>query len=143
MSTKKESMRDFYNQSEYSNIKAIVKNNNTNLRIATFCIVTKVNNKRIDVKPLVAESIQQLDGEKFLGLPIIKNVPYLNTGYNPKVGDFCVCLTLDRSIVGINKGNYENIDFDNEEEVKKIPLLNSNGQVHNISNCIALVGIEL
>ena len=133
MSSKKQNMRSFYNQNEHSRIDAMVKNNNTNLRIATFCIVTKVNGNKINAKPLVAESVQQKDGEIYVSLPELLNVPYLKTGHNPKEGDFCVCITLDRSIRNINK----------EQDYENPTLTNSNGEIHDLNNCIALVGIEL
>lgn len=140
MSTKKENMRDYYNQTEYSVIDKMIKNNNANQRNIMFCVVTEVNGNRINAKPLVAESINQPDGEKFISLPMLKNIPFVKTGHVPSVGDFCICFVLDRPISGIKKEDYENVDFTDE---KNIPIINSNGRVRDLNSCVALVGVEL
>jgi hypothetical protein len=119
----KKALRSYYNQSDYSNTNQAISNNITNLRLATICKVTQVNDNKLNAKPIVAESINQKDGEVYIELPEFKNVPYIS-GWSPKEGDICVCITLDRS--------YSGYDSESEE------IINSNGEIHDISNCVAI-----
>lgn len=96
------------------------------LRVATFSRVIKVNTNTIDVQPVIQEKINTRDGYKYLPLPVIKDVYYL-AGQTPKVGDYVVCLHLDRSLGGMN------IIED------KTGMVESGGNRHNLNDCIALV----
>lgn len=103
------------------------------LRCATFAKVTNVNTTRkvLNCQPLVREKIRANNdkGFTYVELPEFINIPYFTGGVAPQVGDFCVCIHLDRSIsplLGVSVADVTSVDC--------------NENRHNISDCVAIVG---
>lgn len=122
-------------ENEFENINSTEKNVSTNLRVATFCLVTSVNTKNntINAQPLIKEKISSNDNDfTYVPLPELINVPYCtNMKEEPKVGDYCICIHLDRSIKGFDNKELKNGDG------------KSNNNRHNISDCVAIVGFNI
>ena len=117
-------------ESTYTSVKSVESSTFRNLKVATFCVITKVNdNKTLNAQPLVLEKVSTQDGsEQYAKLPEILNVPY-KISDNPKEGDFCVCLHLDRGIAGYNK-----------EQLLKGAAKDSGKDKHSLTNCVAICG---
>lgn len=122
-------------ENTFENLKVIEENTSTNLRVATFCVVTNVNkaNKTINAQPLIKEKVSVDDNNfEYVALPELVNVPYCTNMKNePEIGEFCVCIHLDRSING----------FTSEELMKGFGKNNENK--HNISDCVAITGFKI
>lgn len=110
------------------NFNVILKNVENNvkrtLRVGTLARVVKVD-KFLTVQPVIMEKVNTKTGYKYLKLPQIKNVPYIS-GQTPRVGDYVVCLHLDRS-----KGD---LDFDDKER-----FIESGTNRHDLNDCVAIV----
>jgi len=130
-------------QSLYANVEAQINTALTNLRTSTFCYVTKVDKQSgtLNCKPVVKESINSSNGIQFIQLPELINVPY--TPINPEVGDYCVCVHLDRSIGEILQKRKKLIKLkkpaNNSEQLLK--SINSSGRKHALNDCIAITGV--
>lgn len=123
-------------ESMYANINVVQNNTSTVLRVATFCIVTAVDklNKTINAKPMIQEKVE-VDNNKssYMSLPELMNVPYCtNMKSDPKEGDFCICIHLDRSIRGFSGDDLKN-------NRGKSTGLNK----HKLSDCVAIVGFNI
>lgn len=120
-------------ESNEANMQYVGQTTMNELRCATFAKVTSVNTqkKMLNCQPLVKEKIRANndDGFIYISLPEFINVPYFTGGSAPRVGDFCVCIHLDRSITELL-----NADTDN------ISSINCNDNRHNITDCVAIVG---
>lgn len=117
-------------ESTFSSVNAVEGKTSTNIKVATFCVITKVNdNKTLNAQPVVLERISTPDGsEQYAKLPEILNVPY-KLSDSPKVGDLCVCIHLDRGIAGFNK-----------EQLLKGAAKDSGNNKHSLTNCVAICG---
>lgn len=122
--------KTYIGESELSNLTQLKSSIYSDLRVATFCIVTKVDTtkKMLNCKSVVKESINTKNGSEYVEVPEFLNVPYL-IGSTPQVGDYCVCIHLDRSIKQFIANG-----LNNNSEV------NSDNNRHNIGDCVALVG---
>lgn len=123
-------------ESTYQNINMVEQRTKTNLRVATFCVVTAVDkpSRTINAKPMVQERIEKGDGEyDYVALPELMNVPYcINMKDDPKEGDFCICIHLDRGIRGYN-----------EDDLKANKGKSSGLNKHTLSDCVAIVGFDI
>lgn len=130
-------------QSSYANTQAQINSSLTELRKATFCYVTSINEKlcTINCQPVVKESVNSSNGPVFMKLPELINVPY--TPNTPSVGDYCLCIHLDRSIGEIlqKRKNYviKGKNAITSDDVLK--TINSTGRKHGLNDCIAITGI--
>lgn len=117
-------------ENEYGSINQVKERTMNQLKVATFCVITKVNdNKTLNAQPVVLERIQTPDGsEQYMKLPEILNVPY-HLSDNPKTGDFCVLIHLDRGI-----GNYT------KEQILNNEVKDNGVNKHSLSNCVAICG---
>lgn len=122
-------------ESMYQNINMVEGRTKTNLRVATFCIVTAVDKvkKTINAKPMIQERIEKSKDEyDYVYPPELMDVPYCTGMDDPKEGDFCICIHLDRSIRGYNEDD----------------LINNRGKSnglkkHTLSDCVAIVGFSI
>ena len=96
------------------------------LRVATFgkVVAVDVSKFTVDVQPLIKEKINTPEGYKYIKLPLLKGVRYINT-QNPKPNQFAVCIHFDRSISGF--------DFSNPEYIE------SGENRHNLNDSFAIV----
>ena len=115
-----------------------------NFRSATFAVVTRVNTSTegesiantINALPLVEERINtKNDGKKYTQLPEIYNIPYV-TSTGPQVGQYCVLIHLDRSIMG---GKIDLVEIEGQQ----YPLIKTRKGSHRLSDCIAICGIQV
>lgn len=120
-------------ESDKANMQYVGQATMNEMRCATFARVTKVNTskKMLNCQPLVNEKIRanNSDGFIYISLPEFLNVPYFTGGSTPHVGDFCVCIHLDRGISGIIA-----------QDVNSVVSINCNDNRHNITDCVAIVG---
>lgn len=115
-----------------------------NLRTATFAAITRVNGDTtgeyiahtVNALPLVEERINtKYGGKKYTQLPELYNIPYVSST-NPQVGQYCVLIHLDRSIMG---GNVDIIEKDGQT----YPLIKTKKGSHRLADCIAICGIQV
>lgn len=125
-----------YEDSAYGNINKVEENTFTNIRNATFCAVTAVNKNAhtINAKPVISERLSKDDNSfDYVALPELIDVPYCtNLKEDPSVGDFCICIHLDRGIRGFRK-----VDLD--DGLGENTGLNK----HQLNDCVAIVGFKL
>ena len=129
--------RDILNaENEFQNQQYNSGLTSKNLRVATFCVITKVDTtkKTLNAKPLIRELYQtSSESENYISLPELVDVPYCTALVGtPKVDDLCVCIHLDRSIKGYDKKSLMN----NQGKTK-------NNNNHELSDCIAIYGFNL
>lgn len=101
-------------------------------RVATVCKITKVDetNKRLNAKPIIKEKYITKTGEiEYVDLPELLNIPYLSILGVPIVNEYCVIIHLDRSLNGVDL-------------MKEPTTVESIGNIHNISDGIALFGFK-
>lgn len=125
-------------ESEFQNINASGDYTKTTLRVATLCKVTSVDQLKgtISAKPLVREKVETSKGVyDYIDLPELENVPFFTGGLVsiqiPIVGQYCVCIHLDRGAQGYTEND---LQFD---EVK-----NDGVTKHALSECVAFVGFR-
>ena len=118
-------------ESEYANINEVSNRTEQRIKVATFCVVTKVDTdkKTLNAQPVVLERIPTPDGsEQYMKLPEILNVPY-HLSDSPEIGDFCVLIHLDRGISGYTK-----------EQILAGEVKDNGNNKHSLSNCVAICG---
>ena len=117
-------------ESHYGAINQVKERTMTQMKVATFCVITRVNdNKTLNAQPVVLERISTQDGsEQYMKLPEILNVPY-HLSDNPKQGDFCVLIHLDRGVSGYTK-----------EQILNGVVKDNGINKHSLSNCVAICG---
>lgn len=80
-------------------INLAIDQKTSSLRVATFAIITQVNdNQTINAQPVTSQLVNNPHGAKrYVNLPEIQQIPYLLVS-EPKAGDYCVLLHLDNPI---------------------------------------------
>lgn len=120
-------------ESNYANIISTEKRTMTDLKVATFCVVAEVDEdkKTITARPVVGEKIELAENTyDYAFLPDLVNVPYCtNMKKEPEVGDFCICIHLDRGISGYSA-----------EDILGGKVKDDGIYKHSLSNCVAIVG---
>ena len=120
----------------YTNINAVENFTKSSIRVASFCIITSVDtkNRTLNAKPVINEKkLVAKDKYEYISLPELVNVPYsANILDTPKVGEFCVCIHLDRSVKGYT-----------EEELKNNIGRSDEIENHKLSDCVAITGFKI
>ena len=95
------------------------------LRVGTLARVLKVDDRLLTVKPIIMEKINTPTAEKYVELPEIHNVYYID-GQEIKENDYVICLHFDRGL--------DNFDLFNN----KTGFIESKQNRHNINDCVAI-----